>query len=90
MPEEEESREDCCCLDYVQYREMSYHCPGKEATHLGSQESVAVVLDPGDVNALHQPGQHVVQHEDGGLEVCALLQHRLTHFQCQLVVRETV
>lgn len=77
-------------MDYVQYREMSYHCPGKEATHLGSQESVAVVLDPGDVNALHQPGQHVVQHEDGGLEVCALLQHRLTHFQCQLVVRETV
>ena len=55
-------------------------CPRrKEADYLSPQQSVAMILRPGCMDAVHEAAEHVVQHKDGCLGVCALLQNRLTH-----------
>lgn len=42
------------------------------------------------METLTQLGEHVVEDEDGGLQVCALAEDRLTHMQPQLVPRQCV
>ena len=55
-------------------------CPRKEeAVYLSPQQSVAMVLRPGCMDAVHKAAEHVVQHKDGRLGVCTLFQNRLTH-----------
>ena len=55
-------------------------CPRKKETvYLSPQQSVAMVLRPGCMDAVHKAAEHVVQHKDGCLGVCTLLQNRLTH-----------
>ena len=42
------------------------------------------------METLTQLGEHVVEDEDGGLQVCALAEDRLTDMQSQLVPRQCV